>query len=442
MSSTPDDQSQGSMLARSSRYVVISADTHCGAPHEVMRTYLDERFRDDFDSWLVTAQERREQMFRIFATNPDPAGDELDERRLERFESFFTGLKGYSDPDKWLSAQEADGIVASAIYPTGSGLDGVPFAAKPSDDDERGIAAMRAYNRWLGEFCSSIQGRGAGLAAVPMLHHVELVTEMIHEAAGFGLRGIMLPNMAPDQPAFNHPMYEPVWAACEEHGLTLNIHGGTAGPEMFTATQMQGPGGDGEVGDPFHAASLKSALGDGGVGSRRMMFTFVYGGIFDRFPTLRIAFTEAFLEWVPFERIKLSAPFSELWYNNWSLRQLRNQLERHPDDYWEDHFFFGASFMAPRETPLRHNIGVGQIMWGSDYPHAEGTHPHTLESLRNTFAGVPADELRLMLGENAARFYGFDLAQLRAIADRVGPTVAMIDDPIVELPDSLSYAFR
>ena len=62
-------------------------------------------------------------------------------------------------------------------------------------------------------------------------------------------------------------------------------------------------------------------------------------------------------------------------------------------------------------------------MWGQDYPHAEGTYPYTTEALRNTFADVPTDEVAAMVGENAARFYGFDLDALAPIAARVGPTV-------------------
>ena len=60
-------------------------------------------------------------------------------------------------------------------------------------------------------------------------------------------------------------------------------------------------------------------------------------------------------------------------------------------------------------------------MWGSDYPHAEGTWPRTRETLAQVFCGVPEAELAAMLGGNAARLYGFDPALLRPVAERVGP---------------------
>ncbi len=63
-------------------------------------------------------------------------------------------------------------------------------------------------------------------------------------------------------------------------------------------------------------------------------------------------------------------------------------------------------------------------MWGTDYPHPEGTWPHTQERLRSDFGGIPVEDARKLLGETAARCYGFDLEALRPIAERIGPTPA------------------
>jgi hypothetical protein len=63
-------------------------------------------------------------------------------------------------------------------------------------------------------------------------------------------------------------------------------------------------------------------------------------------------------------------------------------------------------------------------MWGTDYPHPEGTWHHTQERLRGDFAGIPVEDARKLLGETAARCYGFDLEALQPIAERVGPTPA------------------
>ena len=113
-----------------------------------------------------------------------------------------------------------------------------------------------------------------------------------------------------------------------------------------------------------------------------------------------------------------------------------------PSEFWARNCFAGSSFLRPSECALRHEIGVDKIMWGQDYPHVEGTYPFTLEALRNTFAGVPIDEVAAMVGGNAAGVYGFDLDGLAPIAARVGPSVDEVAVPLDEVPaDAYSVAF-
>ncbi|HEX2737992.1 MAG TPA: amidohydrolase family protein, partial [Acidimicrobiia bacterium] len=86
--------------------------------------------------------------------------------------------------------------------------------------------------------------------------------------------------------------------------------------------------------------------------------------------------------------------------------------------------------------------GVDRIMWGSDYPHHEATYPYSRESLRLTFSGWGEVQLRQMLGENAAKVYGFDLDVLAPIAAEYGPTVEEIATPLDAIPaDATSPAF-
>src|SRR5262249_1514123 len=75
------------------------------------------------------------------------------------------------------------------------------------------------------------------------------------------------------------------------------------------------------------------------------------------------------------------------------------------------------------DVEVRHEIGLHTIMWGGDYPHHEGTWPHTKLSMRANFWGIPEDEVRAMTSGNAAEMYGFDLAFLDGLAERIGPTV-------------------
>ena len=81
----------------------------------------------------------------------------------------------------------------------------------------------------------------------------------------------------------------------------------------------------------------------------------------------------------------------------------------------------GSSNTRRRELGRRYEIGVGNIMWGNDFPHPEGTWPYTREFLKDRFWDIPIDETEQILGLNQAEFYGFDLDKLQPIADRIGP---------------------
>ena len=79
-------------------------------------------------------------------------------------------------------------------------------------------------------------------------------------------------------------------------------------------------------------------------------------------------------------------------------------------------------------------------MWGSDYPHDEGTYPFTRETLRQVMLGLRPDEKQQILAENCANLYGFDLAKLAPLAAKFGPTVEELEEPLGELPENANDA--
>jgi hypothetical protein len=112
-----------------------------------------------------------------------------------------------------------------------------------------------------------------------------------------------------------------------------------------------------------------------------------------------------------------------------------DDLQLAPSEVWARNCHVGASLMGSRDVAARHGVGVDTVMWGNDYPHHEGSFPHTKLALRLLFGDVPVDEVRKMVGLNAAEVYGFDLAEMQTLADRIGPTVEEIATPVA--PDEL-----
>jgi hypothetical protein len=119
-------------------------------------------------------------------------------------------------------------------------------------------------------------------------------------------------------------------------------------------------------------------------------------------------------------------------------------MSRAPSDYWRTNCFNAGSFLAPFEAAMRYEVGVGNLLWGSDYPHPEGTWPDTRSALRHTFAHVPEHDVRMILGQNALRAYHLDESRLRPIAEKVGPTPAEVATPLKqgELPLHMGFSYR
>jgi hypothetical protein len=113
-------------------------------------------------------------------------------------------------------------------------------------------------------------------------------------------------------------------------------------------------------------------------------------------------------------------------------------LQRSPSENFARNCHIGASLMSSRDVDARYGVGVDRIMWGNDYPHHEGSFPHTRLALRLLFSELPEEEVRQIISTNAAEVYGFDLAALQPLADRIGPTVEEIATPVTpdELPNN------
>jgi hypothetical protein len=116
-----------------------------------------------------------------------------------------------------------------------------------------------------------------------------------------------------------------------------------------------------------------------------------------------------------------------------------------PSEYFDRNCGIGSSNTRRRELARRYEIGVGNIMWGNDFPHPEGTWPYTREFLKDRFWDIPQDETAQILGLNAAKFYDFDLDELQPIAEAIGPTpeeLGQTDDSVLAKWDDLRKAGR
>jgi predicted TIM-barrel fold metal-dependent hydrolase len=244
------------------------------------------------------------------------------------------------------------------------------------------------------------------------------------------------------------PSWDPFWAACEERRLPIVVHAGfgTEHGAVFPEVQRIYDSVVASAGSTEHDALFAHAQAvpddaivffdnwvNHNVASRRPMWQLMLGGVFDRFPGLQYVPTEIRLDWIP----STLAHLDGIW------RERRDELpaQRPPSEYWVDNCLAGASFMHKVEVEKRHEVGVDQILFGRDFPHAESTWPNTRDWLRLAFEGVPEDEARKMLGENAIRFFGLDRDRLAEIATRIGPDVGDVIAGSWDVRDELQESF-
>jgi predicted TIM-barrel fold metal-dependent hydrolase len=392
------------------RYTVISADCHGGAQLYEYRDYLPGRYLADFDDWA-----------RDYAI---PFED-------------LRGPEGYRnwDHDRRVAELEADGIVGEVIFPntippffpTASLL--TQPVAPTSEDLQARWAGLQAHNRWLADFCSRLPGRRAGVAQI-MLHDVDAAVAEIRWAVGAGLTGgILLPGAPPGSglPPLYAPVYEPIWAACEELAVPVNHHSGSAAPVM----------GDPSVGEDLaHVMFLLEVTW----WAHRALWHLMFSGVLERHPALQLVFTEQGTAWLAdtlatldYFHARMGAGAVGSQEAAWGGSVVAD-LSLTPSEYWARQCHVGSSFLRPAECLLRYVVGVDRIMWGSDYPHNEGSYPYSLEALRLTFAGVNPGEVQAMVGGNAAALYGFDVDALSSVAARIGPRVAEVAVPLDHIP--------
>ena len=372
------------------------------------REYLEKKYLDDFDAWR---EEYR-----------NPFKDLRGSRRTRNW-----------DHDLRNSQLEQDGIVGEVVFPNT-----VPpffpsfvlFAQPPKPEDYRHrLEGIRTHNRWLVDWCNEFPERRAGIGQI-FLNDIDDAIEDVKWIKEHGLRGgLLLPNISPDvtwvRPLYD-PEYDRLWEVCQDLDVPVNVHGGTGAPDY-------GP----------YAVSMLLYINEVPFYSQRPFVHMMLSGVFERFPRLKFVMTETGCSWVPpllrrlddtLAMIRKTGATGEIRYGQ------EHVLPRSATEYFHQNCWMGVSQPGPADAAARHIVGIDRFMWGSDYPHDEGTHPFTREHLRQVFHDVEPAEMNKILAENAATLYDFDLDALAPLAQKVGPTVEELQKPLESLPENPNEA--
>jgi predicted TIM-barrel fold metal-dependent hydrolase len=228
-----------------------------------------------------------------------------------------------------------------------------------------------------------------GVGAVP-IDDVDWGVEELERIAGKGLRGVMIATRPPEGARpYRDRIYDRFWAAAEALAIPLTLHIVTGRVrDPFT---YHGEAERGEV-----PASFIELFNEAGP---VLASDFVFGGIFDRFPRLRIVLSEYDASWLPIlaYRLERIESFPGL-----------PRLAKPARAYLKENVWAGI-IKDPLAARLRYDIGVDRITWGSDFPHPPCTYPRTQEVLDRILADVPAGERHQIVAGNVMRLYDIAL---------------------------------
>jgi predicted TIM-barrel fold metal-dependent hydrolase len=294
------------------------------------------------------------------STAARPKEEDLDEEAGEK------RAPGAFDPQLRLVDLDAEGIWAEAIYPS---LGTWTFNIRTPE-------LVREGCRISNDFFIAFQRqspRYVVAASIPLLDVGDAVAE-IRRAAGLGFKLVFFPVRPPMQkPAWQHDEWDPVWAALEEHGLVLGFHIGT---EPVDPTGRIGVYHRGRGGAVLNYVETT-------YGGQRAVTQLIACGALDRHPDLRVLVSEGGATWGPFLADRMDEGYRQ------HGAAVRPTLSKPPSEYLSTQVY--ASFQHDRSA-VQANLAMGweNVMWGSDYPHYEGTFGHTQKTLHELFDGVPA----------------------------------------------------
>ena len=359
---------------------IISADSHIQEPDDLYAERLPARFRS-----RIPHEEERDGKRYYIVEGRKPRRLDLAETREtaeDKEREFRNDPSGGRDIGRRLADLDREGIDAEVIYPNDS------LAVFQSPDPEYQMAVARAYNDWVSEWSAGHRDRFAPVGVVPVADLAAAEAE-VERAAGLGLRAVKVPIVANERP-YNRPEYEPLWAALEETGVVLTFHSFTNDRDRYPEDWGEEEGFGGAL--SFMALSMAEGV--------QPVTYMIASGALERHPGLRMAVVESGAGWLAWllHVLDEQAEKKHMW--------IRPKLALKPSEYFRRQGFvtFSDDPMAIRNIEF---TGSECLMWGSDYPHDEGTFPHSREVIDRTFDGLSAADRQRVVHDNAAKLYGF-----------------------------------
>ena len=384
---------------------LISVDDHVLEPPGVWQERLPAALRDagprladDGTAWLYEGSR-----FPVLGTTAAVGRSKEDCSPAPV--SYHDMEPGCYDVTARLEAMDRDHVLASLCFPSFPRFCGQTFFE--GTDHELGMACVRAYNDWmLEEWCATAPGRFIPMVLIPLWDPAAAAAE-IERTAALGAKAIAFSeNPSPlglpsihDRDGF----WEPVFAAASDTQMPLCTH-------LGSSSQLPEPSPDSPLISRMVLTPLNLAV---------TCSEWMFSGVFQRHPNLRLCLSEGGIGWIPFLVERADFVFDRhQWTStaNFQLDPVTGTLSaeardapvelRRPSQVFRDHVF-GCFIDDIHGSNNLEAIGVDNVMIETDYPHLDTTWPHSLEMAHKRLSGSPEDVQYQVLRGNAERVFRF-----------------------------------
>ncbi|GGV30134.1 amidohydrolase [Actinomadura cremea] len=399
---------------------LISVDDHVLEPGHLWQRWLPERYRDRGPRLEIDKDGKGTWTYLDFTMRASGLSACIGRDKS----SFSPEPLGYNemrpgcyDPVERAADMNEAGILASMTFPTFPAFCGQTFYR--GADKELGLACIEAYNNWMiDEWCAAAPGRYIPLTLIPLWDPRKAAAE-VRRVAARGVRAVAFSeNPEPlGLPTINDPgrYWDPFFQAAEECGVVICMHVGSS-------SQIPSINKD---------TSFMANLSWGAVRTSGTMLDWLFSGVFERFPQLKISLAEGNIGWIPYflERAEQVIDKQRYWVQRGvdydpgkGSKQARTDDGAQTIDYlnfdirqsFRDHIYgcFIDDIAGLRNLDL---IGEDNVMIETDYPHSDSTWPHSIKLAHERLAGLPEETQYKLLRGNAERLFQFTPADTAAL---------------------------
>ncbi len=363
------------------KYFMVSADCHANEPGNLWRERIDAKYRERLPGIRVDEKGGRWQVTEGFRP--------VKLRSLELEGEDLVRARAGADPEERLRDHARDGIDAEVIFPN-KGL-----SMWATSDPQFSMAMCRVWNDWAWETFGPYYDRLSPLACLATGDLDGSLAE-IERVAKLGFRGLCLPckpTWGPpnaDEPNYNWPEFDRLWACIQDVDLPITFH-------VSTGRDPRAARGNGGAVINYVSHSLAPTI--------EPLANLCASGVLERFPGIRFATIEAGIGWVAWALTAMDEAYRK------HHMFVRPRLKALPSEYFREHGFASFQEDAPGLDLAREHRLVKNFMWANDYPHHEGTWPHSAAAIERTMGGLSEAERADILGLNAARLFRFEVPE-------------------------------